>query len=292
MSLLEAAYGYVDRCGAWPIIPVVLKDGAKRPAIKTGVDHADGATVDLDVMREWHRRGLLKAIGTPTGAVSGTVVIDVDLYKPGVAQVLADLEDPEVLGPLPRSNVAQTPRGGQHIYCAHPGNGVRVRCGGPKGPLSKLAGRPGVDIRGDGGFVALPPSFGYSWIADEDGYLEPLPARWLFAINGAGEPSRPKMIAIDTAISDDRKVPRARAYLAKMEPSIDGQGGHDALWAAVLAMRIGFDLDEATVRSIIANDFNPRCDPPWDERDIDHKLDGVERSDKASERGYLLRSAS
>lgn len=318
-TILNAALGYVDRCGAWPIIPIV--PGNKRPAIRTGIDHAEGATIDLDVLADLHRRGLLQAIGTPTGAVSGTVVIDVDAKHDGEA-LLAELEHPDVLGPLPKNKVVRTRSGGLHIYCAHPGNGIRVRSAGPKGELAKLlCNRPGIDVRGDGGLVVLPPSLGYTWLADDDEPLEPLPKLWLLAINGAGKPPAPKMVTIDTAISDDRrrlpdrqfratgwffknpgakhhaerhkhadrKVTRARAYLAKMSPAISGSGGHDALWAAVLAMRIGFDLDESTAKTLIATDFNPRCDPPWDERDIDHKLDGVERAEKSSERGYLLR---
>ena len=285
-ALLDAVYGYIDRCGAWPIIPLI--PGNKRPAIKTGIDHREGASTDLDVIRDWHRRGLLEAIGTPTGSTSA-VVIDVDKKHDGEA-LLAELEHDQVLGPLPRTKVVRTPGGGLHIYCAPPGGGIRVRSAGPRGQLAKLLGnRPGIDVRGDGGLVVLPPSLGYAWIADDDEPLPPLPPLWLAAINGAGDPQR-QTITIDTAISDDRKVIRARKYLAKMAPAISHHGGHDALWAAVLAMRIGFDLDESTVKSLIVTDFNPRCDPPWDERDIDHKLDGVERSDKASERGYLLRS--
>lgn len=289
MSLLAAAYGYVDRSNPWPIIPIV--PDSKRPAIKTGIDHAENASIDLDVIADWNRRGLLEAIGTPTGAASGTVVIDVDAKHDGEA-LLAVLEHPDVLGPLPRTKTVRTRSGGLHIYCAHPGKGIRVRCAGPKGELAKLLrNRPGIDVRADGGLVVLPPSCGYQWIADDDEPLEPLPALWLAAINGAGKPPAPLTVAIDVVISDDRKTSRARAYLAKMSPSIEHQGGHDALWAAVLAMRIGFDLDEPTTRALILQDFNPRCDPPWDERDIDHKLDDVERSDKASDRGYLLRSA-
>src|SRR4051794_28008702 len=98
--MLDAAYGYVDRCGAWPIIPLI--PGNKRPAIKTGTDHADGATIDLATIAGWHREGLLEAIGTATGAVSGTVVIDVDAKHDGES-LLAELEGEDALGQLPRT---------------------------------------------------------------------------------------------------------------------------------------------------------------------------------------------
>ncbi|HEX7841010.1 MAG TPA: bifunctional DNA primase/polymerase [Kofleriaceae bacterium] len=281
--MLRAAYGYVDRCAPWPIIPLVPNN--KRPAVKTGRDHAEGSTIDLSKIADWHRRGLLEAIGTATGAVSGTVVIDVDAKHDGES-LLAELET--ALGPLPRTKVVRTRSGGLHIYCAHPGNGIRVRSAGPKGQLAKLLGdRPGVDVRGDGGLVVLPPSLGYSWITDDDEPLSPLPRLWLAAINGAGDPPRPMPSTTMPACSDDRRINRARKYLAKMSPSISGSGGHDALWAAVVAMMWGFDLHTEIVRALIASDFNPRCDPPWDEREIDHKLVGVERAEKLT-RGYLL----
>lgn len=53
-----------------------------------------------------------------------------------------------------------------------------------------------------------------------------------------------------------------------MSPAISGSGGHDALWAAVIAMMWGFDLDTEMVRALIVEEFNPRCDPPWDEREL------------------------
>lgn len=285
MNILDAALGYVERMGAWPIIPIV--PGNKRPAIKTGRDHAEGATFDIATIRDWHRRGLLEAIGTPAGAASGTVVIDIDVKHDGAWHMLAELED--VLGPLPRSKVSRTRSGGQHIYCRHPGD-RRVLSGGPKGNIAKLCGnRPGIDVRADGGLVVLPPSLGYSWIADEDGSLEPLPLKWLLAINGAGNPPRVASTVAAPACSDELRVKRASRYLAKMSPAIAFSGGHDALWAAVIAMMWGFDLDTDTVRALIANEFNPRCDPPWDERELDHKLVGAERAGRL-DRGYLLKA--
>ncbi len=289
-AIISAAFGYVDRSAPWPIIPI--RPGDKRPAIKTGVDHAEGSTIEIGTIEQWQRRGLLEAIGTPTGAASGIVVIDVDKKHDGEA-LLAELEHDEALGPLPRTKVVRTRSGGLHIYCAHPGNGIRVRSAGPKGQLAKLlGGRPGIDVRGDGGLVVLPPSLGYSWLADDDEPLPELPRLWLLAINGAGDPPRPATTIGTPSIGDERRTARARRYLAKMPASVSGSGGHDALWAAVLAMRWGFDLEEHVVRWLIATDYNQRCDPPWDERDIEHKLSQVDRAEKRTECGYLLRSVS
>ena len=135
---------------------------------------------------------MLDAIGMPTGAATGTVVVDVDRKHDG-ERLLAELEHPNILGPLPRVRVVRTQSGGLHIYLAHPGAGIRVRTGaGPKSALGKLLGGvAGIDVRADGGIVVLPPSCGYEWIHDDDERLPVLPKRWLAAIQGAGDPPPP-----------------------------------------------------------------------------------------------------
>lgn len=200
-QVLAAAFGYVDRCGAWPLFPADAK--TKRPVIKTGIDHAEHASTDLDVIRHWLTVDFPGcAIGMPTGAASGTVVIDCDLKWDGEA-LLAELE--AVLGNLPRTKVVRSRSGGLHIYCAHPGAGIRVKTGaGPRSPLGRLlGGRAGVDVRADGGIVILPPSCGYQWIADDDEPLPELPHLWLLAIQGAGDP--PPEPRRDWAHTTDRR---------------------------------------------------------------------------------------
>jgi len=79
---------------------------------------------------------------------------------------------------------------------------------------------------------------------------------------------------------------RAIKYLEKMPESISGQGGHNALFAAVNALYNGFALDEETTFDLIIGYFNPRCEPQWNEAEIRHKIaDAVK---KGGNRGYLL----
>jgi hypothetical protein len=79
---------------------------------------------------------------------------------------------------------------------------------------------------------------------------------------------------------------RASRYVAKMDPSISGSGGHGALWAAALALVKGFSLSRSEADSILTTEFNPRCTPPWSKREIDHKLDNAEKA--KLDDGYLL----
>jgi putative DNA primase/helicase len=66
---------------------------------------------------------------------------------------------------------------------------------------------------------------------------------------------------------------RASAYLAAKPPAISGEAGHDALYSAVCDMLRGFELTEAETFNLISNQYNPRCQPSWSERDIMHKID-------------------
>lgn len=97
-----------------------------------------------DEIRAWWARWPDANVGIVTGAVSGIVVLDVD----GAAGLvsLAKLEAEH--GPLPPAPTAITGAGGRHLYFKHPGHRV--------GNKVNLA--PGLDLRGDGGFVIAPPS--------------------------------------------------------------------------------------------------------------------------------------
>jgi len=61
-----------------------------------------------------------------------------------------------------------------------------------------------------------------------------------------------------------------RKYLARMPEAIQGQGGNDVTWDAMLAIA-GFSLSEADAWTA-ACEYNSRCLPPWTEEDLRRKL--------------------
>ena len=77
---------------------------------------------------------------------------------------------------------------------------------------------------------------------------------------------------------------RARKYVAKMPPAVSGQNGSAAAFrvACVLVLGFGLSLDEAKE---VMLDWNQTCQPPWSEREIDHKLEGADQ--KTGDRGFL-----
>lgn len=80
---------------------------------------------------------------------------------------------------------------------------------------------------------------------------------------------------------------RARAYLAKLDPAVSGQGGHNQTFTAACKL-VEFGLSEEEAWELLWA-FNLKCAPPWSERDLRHKLrDAFKRAEpgKKLREGY------
>jgi hypothetical protein len=77
-----------------------------------------------------------------------------------------------------------------------------------------------------------------------------------------------------------------------MPASVSGAGGHNAAFAVARVLLLGFDLPMHEARALFA-EFNARCEPPWSEHEIEHKLtqanaqSGFSTQDGTQPRGYL-----
>jgi hypothetical protein len=100
------------------------------------------------------------------------------------------------------------------------------------------------------------------------------------------EPPKLRTVPAAPPRATDR-VKRASAYLAKLPAAVSGDQGHTTTWNAVAAVMFGFDLTIDETRHLITSEYNPRCDPSWSEREIEHKLKDV-CGRCTRERGYLL----
>jgi hypothetical protein len=90
-------------------------------------------------------------IGVPTGPRSGFWVLDVDVDQARGNDGRASLAELEAEhGKLPQTVSTRTPRGGLHLLFRW----------SPHDSLRNSAGKlgPGLDVRGDGGYVIMPPS--------------------------------------------------------------------------------------------------------------------------------------
>ena len=140
-SVARAALAYARR--GVPVFP--CEPLGKRPLTRDGFLDA---SADAGVVGRWWSRWPGANIGVPTGERSGLLVLDVDPRDGGAAS-LTQLE--EVLGPLPRTTRARTGGGGEHVFFRYPGPTQEVR------NSASWVG-PGIDVRGEGGYVIVPPS--------------------------------------------------------------------------------------------------------------------------------------
>jgi hypothetical protein len=80
---------------------------------------------------------------------------------------------------------------------------------------------------------------------------------------------------------------RAARYLEKMEPAIQGQQGSKVAFKAALILVQDFDLGEETALRLFMNVYNPRCIPPWSEKEARHKIRSAAKATPRKPRGHL-----
>jgi hypothetical protein len=167
-----------------PVFPV--KPGGKEPLTPHG--HLD-ATTDPSRITAWWNRYPGANIGIPTGERSGILAVDHDTYKDEAAS-LEELET--VLGPVSEGVTIETGSGGRQYLFGYP-EGLNIR--NATGVL------PGVDVRGEGGYILAPRSVTQGVYTRLDG--KPLPEPPAQLIEALTEPQRDavKVRGITTAPS-------------------------------------------------------------------------------------------
>ena len=158
ISTIEPALEYAHR--GWSVIPI--KPRSKTPLLDTWKEFQERIATD-DEIHEWFRNWPDANIAIITGNISGLVVLDVD-GDAGRASM-----NGKTLSVSPQATTAR----GYHHFFKHPGGSVPTKAG--------LL--PGIDIRGDGGYVVAAPSIHesgheYSWAISPDEDLADLP-EWL-----------------------------------------------------------------------------------------------------------------
>lgn len=194
-ALAYAAFGFA-------IFPVAAD--CRTPLVPHG---CHDATRDPDELRRVWRQGC--NLSMATGKPSGVFVLDVDTKTVDGIETLALLEDER--GWLPETWESATPSAGRHLFFRQPDRALRNR----------VNFAPGLDIRTDGGSVALPPSKkpngAYRWVRPPDSVpLANAPA-WLLDLIDPPQPERPPAPPVRTGNLD-----RAARYVAK---AIDDECG-------------------------------------------------------------------
>lgn len=134
----RAALFYADKF-KWQVFPVSAR--GKAPLCKHGVKEA---TNNPSVIAEWWRRWPYANIGLATGQSSKVVVLDIDA-KPDAEEALFQFE--KKYCSLPPTPHVKTGGSGFHFYF-HTSERMQ----------NKIGLEQGIDFKGDGGYVILPPS--------------------------------------------------------------------------------------------------------------------------------------
>jgi putative DNA primase/helicase len=186
-TLLSAALSYADR--GLPVFP--CHGDTKRPLTKNGFKDA---STDPRTIGAWWSKWPTAMIGMPTGEASGVWVLDVDDVALFERECRIDLKETRRSG---------TGDGYHRYYGWDPSTPVRNAQVTRKGwPFPEL---PGCDVRGEGGYVILPPSRHpsgrlYHWL--NEGPSQPAPAELLAIVRK--ETIRPDAPALAlTAATDD-----------------------------------------------------------------------------------------
>ena len=212
----DAAFAYLAR--GWAPLPI--QPGTKHAAIKwKEFQQRLPTTAEVG---SWFQADAQVAI--VTGAVSGIIVIDVDGPdgEAGLAQ----------LGPIPSTLSAKTARG-RHLVFKHPGMPIPTRVGI----------LPGVDVRGDGGYVLGDPSF------------HPSGSRYAWE-------------NFDVPIAD--LPPHLLALLTQSKPvQRIAQGLRNSALAREAGRLFGQGLPETEVLEQCQAYNQDRCDPPLPTKEVD-----------------------
>ncbi len=79
---------------------------------------------------------------------------------------------------------------------------------------------------------------------------------------------------------------RATRYAESCDPAVSGQHGHNQTFKVACKLGPGFDIPEEVAYQIISTSYNPRCVPPWPEKEIRRKVAEAYRVE--TRRGFML----
>jgi len=80
---------------------------------------------------------------------------------------------------------------------------------------------------------------------------------------------------------------RAEIYADRCQAAISGQNGHSQTLKVAVAVGPGFNLSEEEAFRVLWQHYNPRCEPPWSEADLQRKVREAYKVE--TQRGWQLK---
>ena len=244
-NFCQAAYDYLQR--GFSIIPV-------RPDKKPFISWAEyqKRKPTEEEIKLWWAKWPKAMIGIVTGEISNLFVVDCDTQE-GFDAVQRLIPD-SLITPMVR-----TPRGGWHFYFLYPGK------------LTIAAGvMPGVDIRGEGGYIVAPGSINtdgktYTWqerLNLDDVALAPLPNELLSAL----------LINNESTLYESRN----NCYASTENMFDNGRRDNDLFHVANILTKGGMPSDEiAQVLEHLIISWGEKPDSKW----IEDKIESAKKRD-------------
>ena len=273
---LHAALGYAGR--GWHVLPChSIQDGrctcgnpecsspGKHPRTRTGLKES---TVDEATIRRWWTEWPDANVAIRTGSESGIVVLDVDKDHDG-------FESLERLG-MDMSGVPSvtTGGGGRHYYFASSGH------------LKNRVGiLPGIDFRGENGYVLAPPSnhisgSRYEWEHGEPTDFPAIPPELADLLEDkSGDPSNAALQGTGPAPIGPHPdlISRAMQYVAKCGPAVEGNRNSTAFRIAGNLAALDEGGTRLTGEEIldIIRPWNRQCSPPLPEQELSRAIESA-----------------
>jgi hypothetical protein len=266
-NLLDAALYYAKHRW-WYVLPLhtPTKDGkcscnrdcgrniGKHPRTLHGLKDA---TRDEKTIRLWWEKWPDANVGIRTGRESGLAVLDED-PRNGSEKSIEALE--KTYGPLERTETKKTGGGGRHRYYRigtfdHLGKYTPASC-----PSREVA--PGIDLKGDGGYVVAPPSLHASGNRYENTNED----------KGRGLYSIPEWLA-----KPQNGAQRAAAPVGDVIP----EGSRNDTLASIAGTMRRRGLGEDTILAALLAE-NEKCSPPLERAEVEKIAHSIARYEPAS----------
>lgn len=248
--MMACALEYANQ--GFAVFPLSPKD--KYPIYSGGFKIA---TTNPEQIGKWWRRNPDANIGIATGAASGgLVIIDLDVDDDKGINGFETMRDWERShGDLPDTANTITGRGGYHLFFRS------------NEPIKNRVGiLPGVDVRGDGGYIVAPPSIHpngkpYEWEQSIDE----------FGIASVNDTVRAFLASGDTGDNSEFVVP----------DEIPAGSRNDTLFKMACSLQARKYSDEA-IRALVEAENNVRCSPPLEADEIDKIIESALAYSKGS----------
>nr|WP_087132761.1 bifunctional DNA primase/polymerase [Microbacterium esteraromaticum]SJN44767.1 Phage replication protein \ len=201
-----------------PVFPVAAE--SKRPLTRRGFHDA---SADPGQLRSWWSAHPRANLAIPTGKTSGVVVVDVDVH--GQVNGYDALNRAHVAGLVAGWEMTvRSPSGGLHLYF-HASSSDQQR--------SWQAARAGIDFRGDGGYIIVPPSARMIEGERTAYVIDRINSEQRFMLDAERlrdflDP-QPAIHRSDPAIDQPFAVERLAAWVARRQ---EGERNHGLFWAA------------------------------------------------------------